>query len=427
MPSAEALASCEDVLDRLVPCIRAILEYLRSQGRHPDTSLLAPAELLRATGRYFTDADVERLVQAFNGAKIAAAAIAAAAESAGALPPGSTSPLLPTRALLAVLRKRANSASASVGASGGARRKPIKRTEQAGGASESSASMPPLEHAVSTLDAAVRSGQSAEVVRSHRIEVVELFNQRAVQLLATGDLSGCFRLLDAAQRHLEADSGEGGGEGGDAGRDAGGGFESTDRLDARLSPLAAVTANNLACFYRRKGLLQQALTQLLRAAAIEVRLKSPRGPADTQINLCVVYSELNRHEEGESACGAPSNPRSHLDSEPQTRTLLVGPFSNPRLPALTLTLHPHSLTLTSVSMGRVSPPQPPSTRVRRYDSSRLRLGTRAASCRSIARPCTPQRSITSRLNMAFLGGMPMRSVLGGRRYALHALGSPVSA
>jgi tetratricopeptide (TPR) repeat protein len=70
-------------------------------------------------------------------------------------------------------------------------------------------------------------------------------------------------------------------------------------LDAHddLSPLAAVTANNLACLYRRKGQLDKALHQLRRAAKIEGMCASPRGPADTQINLCVVLSEQGRHDE----------------------------------------------------------------------------------------------------------------------------------
>ena len=49
MPSAEQIAGCDDVLTRLVPAIGQILEFLRKQMRHPDTSWLAPTELFTAT------------------------------------------------------------------------------------------------------------------------------------------------------------------------------------------------------------------------------------------------------------------------------------------------------------------------------------------------------------------------------------------
>ena len=103
-------------------------------------------------------------------------------------------------------------------------------------------------------------------------------------MLAHGELSGCLRLLEAAQRLLD--------DGNDGGAASG----------ASASPLAAVTANNLACYYRRKGQLESALEMLLKASDLEKRIAAPRGPADTQINLCVVFSELNRH--GEAAAHA---------------------------------------------------------------------------------------------------------------------------
>ena len=71
VPADEMLFDCEDVLDRLLPCIRQILDYLRAQGRHPDTSLLAPTELFRATGLYFTGDEINRLLEAFNGEPLA--------------------------------------------------------------------------------------------------------------------------------------------------------------------------------------------------------------------------------------------------------------------------------------------------------------------------------------------------------------------
>ena len=52
MPTADEIARCDDVLNRLVPAIGQILEFLRKQTRHPDTSWLAPTELFTATNLY---------------------------------------------------------------------------------------------------------------------------------------------------------------------------------------------------------------------------------------------------------------------------------------------------------------------------------------------------------------------------------------
>ena len=131
-----------------------------------------------------------------------------------------------------------------------------------------------LENALAALDAAERGAAPPEVLSQRKSLVVELSNQHAVQLLAKGELPACFQLLDGCTRLLPVTG---------------------DGLPA--SPLAAVTANNLACYFRRRGQLERALAQLRRAAEIESRCDVPRGPADTQINLCVVLSEMGRHGE----------------------------------------------------------------------------------------------------------------------------------
>ena len=259
MPTKDALASCDDVLLRLQPCIRSILEYLRAQGRHPDTSMIGPHELFRATGCYFTGEEINRLLQAFNSDPMTPedAAAAGAGQPLGVQASPSVWPLLPSRLLLATLRARGDGRRGDN--SSGVRRKRL-------------APRRPLEKAAEPFFEAVEPGDlRGEALTTHRVEAAELSNQQAVQMLARGDLSGCFRLLDGAQKLLD--------------------------LEGGVSPLAAITANNLACYYRRQGLLKKALHQLLRASAIEAQCEAPRGAADTQINLCVVLSELNRHSE----------------------------------------------------------------------------------------------------------------------------------
>ena len=99
MPTKDALASCDDVLLRLQPCIRSILEYLRAQGRHPDTSMIGPHELFRATGCYFTGEEINRLLQAFNSDPMTPedAAAAGAGQPLGVQASPSVWPLLPSR------------------------------------------------------------------------------------------------------------------------------------------------------------------------------------------------------------------------------------------------------------------------------------------------------------------------------------------
>ena len=59
----------------------------------------------------------------------------------------------------------------------------------------------------------------------------------------------------------------------------------------------AVTYNNLACFYRRKGKLRTALKFLNKTLKIEAKLPSADNPGDTHLNMCAVLSQLGRHEQ----------------------------------------------------------------------------------------------------------------------------------
>lgn len=57
----------------------------------------------------------------------------------------------------------------------------------------------------------------------------------------------------------------------------------------------AVTYNNLACFYRRKGKLRTALKFLKKCLRIESTVAEVDNPGDTHLNMCAVLSQLGRH------------------------------------------------------------------------------------------------------------------------------------
>jgi hypothetical protein len=210
-PDDNAIAACEDVLDRLVPRLNGILEYLRGQGRHPDTSLLAPPELFIATGLYFTGDELNRLLHAFNADALDASEGATNVQDLAALPP-----CISSKELLAAVRARQSRRRDAMAASGGSGRRrtrsPPKRASPqqlphvAATAAWPEPSAPQqLEHAKAALEAAENGGASDEAIRSARCVVVELSNQRAVQMLAKGELSACFKLLDnvrCRRRHL---------------------------------------------------------------------------------------------------------------------------------------------------------------------------------------------------------------------------------
>ena len=66
-------------------------------------------------------------------------------------------------------------------------------------------------------------------------------------------------------------------------------------------PRKAVTLNNFACMYRRRGDLRKALQSLRRAVRIETKLQTMGRvvdkAADTHLNLCAVLSQLSEHAE----------------------------------------------------------------------------------------------------------------------------------
>ena len=61
--------------------------------------------------------------------------------------------------------------------------------------------------------------------------------------------------------------------------------------------LKATTYNNLACYYRRTGKVRTALSYLIKALELELKLDNPKTLADTHLNLCAVLSQLDRHED----------------------------------------------------------------------------------------------------------------------------------
>lgn len=59
----------------------------------------------------------------------------------------------------------------------------------------------------------------------------------------------------------------------------------------------STTYNNLACYYRKTGKIRTALTYLIQALELELRIEHPKTLADTHLNLCAVLSQLDRHED----------------------------------------------------------------------------------------------------------------------------------
>lgn len=57
-----------------------------------------------------------------------------------------------------------------------------------------------------------------------------------------------------------------------------------------------VTLNNLACFYRRRGQLDQALKYLQQALTLTEHC-SDSSKADTHLNLCAISSEMGKHRQ----------------------------------------------------------------------------------------------------------------------------------
>ena len=74
-------------------------------------------------------------------------------------------------------------------------------------------------------------------------------------------------------------------------------LKKAEGLSRHHRPMLAVTLNNLACYFRRRGQPKTALGLLLRALDLESRCKAPHKPADTHLNTCVVWSQLGKHHE----------------------------------------------------------------------------------------------------------------------------------
>ena len=119
-----------------------------------------------------------------------------------------------------------------------------------------------------------RGMESAEVFRCSR-QVADVSNSLAMQYLQQDAFAACLMLLKKAEA-----------------------------LASRHKPLLAITLNNLACYYRRRGQPKMALGFLLRALEIESRCRAPHKPADTHLNACAVQSQLGRHQQAMQHCKA---------------------------------------------------------------------------------------------------------------------------
>eukprot|EP00466_Bigelowiella_natans_P013587 jgi/Bigna1/137535/aug1.39_g12243 len=77
-------------------------------------------------------------------------------------------------------------------------------------------------------------------------------------------------------------------------------LEKAQILGELYPEVVAVTYNNLACFFRKKGQHRTALNYLQEALNVEKTLAdSPINISDTHLNLCTVYSELKKHKEAQ--------------------------------------------------------------------------------------------------------------------------------
>ncbi|KAL1511025.1 hypothetical protein AB1Y20_005850 [Prymnesium parvum] len=112
-----------------------------------------------------------------------------------------------------------------------------------------------------------RERGASDLAYSCRLQVVEMCNALAMKLLGRGADAEAHTLLKAAES-----------------------------LIPRGSLHAAVTANNLACYYRRNGHVRFALRHLRRAVDIETALGGAR--ADTLLNLSAVAADIGDCDAG---------------------------------------------------------------------------------------------------------------------------------
>eukprot|EP00163_Fabomonas_tropica_P006913 TRINITY_DN1650_c0_g1_i2.p1 TRINITY_DN1650_c0_g1~~TRINITY_DN1650_c0_g1_i2.p1 ORF type:complete len:291 (-),score=50.70 TRINITY_DN1650_c0_g1_i2:197-1069(-) len=68
-----------------------------------------------------------------------------------------------------------------------------------------------------------------------------------------------------------------------------------NKMDKERLKIRAVTYNNLGCLYRRQNKLKAALKALEKAVDIESKTADVVNPAGTHLNICVILSQLGRH------------------------------------------------------------------------------------------------------------------------------------
>ena len=150
---------------------------------------------------------------------------------------------------------------------------------------------------------------------------------------------------------------------------------------APSSPLAAVTANNLACCHRRRGNLKGALACLRKAVQIESRtgMVANDAMAETQINLCVVHSELGSHDL------ARQHAAKAVDIMEEDAGAVPVFHPHPASPSLTSPCPARCESLHTWTMRTHQRPHP------MFQPSQIR----SASCLPSAWPCTPPQCTTS--------------------------------
>jgi len=73
-------------------------------------------------------------------------------------------------------------------------------------------------------------------------------------------------------------------------------LQKAEVLTEKHKAVRAVTYNNLACYYRKRGKLRTALNYCRKALGIEAKMQENVKSADTHLNMCTILSELKRHE-----------------------------------------------------------------------------------------------------------------------------------
>ena len=125
-------------------------------------------------------------------------------------------------------------------------------------------------------DAVAVEGPDGEAVAAASEALVQAYNREALAGVSGGRLEASLECL----RKAEVLTSEAGGL--------------TARPAERLR-LRAVTLNNLAIYYQRKGRPRAAVRSLEEAVVLESELDVAACPAGTHLNLCAVLSSLREH------------------------------------------------------------------------------------------------------------------------------------